>query len=277
MKKRSIVKTDRFKTKKIKSNNISSILLIFISVLFFIVIGFFYFNQPKSLTTQLCPAEGPNGYALILFDLTDPITAQQASSIEGFISDIISEASTGTYVSVGMVGAEGEKLTPLFQMCKPPTVTDTSLLMSNPRMIMEKYNNKFLNPFNKIIKDKIYASSVSLPSSLILESMQSLIAQSQGFQKFNIKENKYRNVIVISDLMQHSKLFSFYRNDNWDTFVKKGLSQEMSSSLKGASITLLEITRKIDAKYLENRAVFWNKYFDKSGVSTVKHIKIGTL
>ena len=278
-KKRSSARGGRFNTKKTGSNspNFIAVGLIIVSVLLLMSLGYFYFNQPKSLDAQLCPADGPDRYALILLDLTDPVTAQQASSIEGLISDYIQEARPGSFFSVGSVGADGEKLTPLFQMCKPPTGSDASPLTSNPRMITEKYRDVFLIPLTKKIKGLITNSGVSLPTSPILESMQSLIAQSPGFQRLKGQESKERDVLVVSDLMQHSKLFSFYRNDDWNAFVRRGLNNEVSSSLAGASVTFFEITRNMPPKVLEVRAGFWNKYFDQAGVAKIKHVKIGTL
>jgi hypothetical protein len=228
----------------------------------------------ESVDERLCPSTGPTSFALILLDLTDEITPRQASSIQSLIQSFIDDSAPGTLFSVGKVVPEGQQSGKAFEMCKPRTGDVANQLYENPKLIARQYQDKFLAPISNAIEDM--TAEPSAPNSPILESLQGLVAETEGFRSLQ-RDDRKRSILIVSDLMQNSRNFSFYMGGNWEAFRAQGLVNEISNSLRGSSVTWLEITRNLRPSLNNTRFEFWKNYFDLAGVSLTRHEKIGNL
>ena len=136
-------------------------------------------------------------------------------------------------------------------------------LYENPRQIQERYQQEFLDPF-KTMADKLL-NSPKADRSPIMESLQALLVGTTGF----LDASYPRRVIIVSDLLQHSNAFSFYRGGNWKQFERSPHIGRIGNGLKGVKIVLCRVPRTRTAI---NTAVvddFWANYFDRSGASQV--------
>lgn len=156
-----------------------------------------------------------------------------------------------------------------FSMCKPQSGKEANMLTQNPRLIEDRFQTEFANP----VQDAMDAllSVQEADSSPIMESAQEFVARISGFAVSDAP----RELVLMSDLVQHSDVFSFFRGDSWETFSKAGGPARFGSSFEGATVTVLRIPR------LPERAAaiddFWVRYFDAQGFKRVRVIRMGDL
>ena len=150
-----------------------------------------------------------------------------------------------------------------FARCKPATGEKANELYQNPRIIEERYREEFLEPFEAILSAML--DSPAAERSPILESLQALLVSAPGF----VDASYPRRVIVVSDLIQNSAAFSFYRGDTWGRFIRSQDAERLAGRLRGVEVEICRIPRP-GAKV--NKAVvddFWVNYFDRAGASRV--------
>jgi len=269
--------TSRFGTnnKAHGSKSLQTVLLFIVSAVLIALVGVAnVIWKAEPVDERLCPKAGPEGFALILLDLTDEITPQQASSIQTLVLDFVENAEPGTLFSVGRVVPEGQQQDSIVQICKPRTGEVANELYENPKLIADQYQKNFLIPIRNAVEEM--TAEPSAPNSPILESLQALVARTSGFRTLQT-DGRSREVLIVSDLLQNSKNFSFYRGDSWVSFRDRGLANEISNSLRGAAVVWLEVTRNLRPQVRDDRFKFWKNYFDLAGVDLTKHEKIGNL
>lgn len=234
----------------------------------------FYRNQTEQETAvnqeTLCPlTTGPVEMVTILFDLTDPLTSAQSKQLLQRIESEISEASIGTQITMGVVSEFPEDWGATKPLCKPRSGQDVSTLTQNVRLVEARYKERFLKPLHDNIESMI--SSNGANKSPIMEAMQTLIADSNGFLTFTGP----RRLIIVSDLLQNSEAMSFYKGDDWESFANSPEFIRLNKTLNDVDIVIFAVPRVVqkikDASVVED---FWLHYFDIQGarVPTVKTI-----
>lgn len=259
-----------------KFSNIAYIIAATISVL---VIGSLFFLQAKTETEMavdqktLCPKEtGPTAMAIILFDLTDPLSFTQRNQLSQYIDAEIQSAAIGTLWSLGVVSDKPELWGARDPICKPRSGKDVSSLTQNVRMVEERYEAKFLNPVKEEMAKMMAASSAK--QSPIMEALQALLSDTPHFLSFQGQ----KKIIIVSDLLQNSEAMSFYRGDDWLKFRSSPNFELLSQSLWGSDVQLFTIPRGLDGP--SDPAVvedFWFRYFDHQGAKSLDARKLGDL
>ena len=132
-------------------------------------------------------------------------------------------------------------------------------LYQNPRLVTEKYEKGFRQPFAASLEKMLKAERAD--RSPIMESLQAALAATPGF----LDAEYPRRVIIVSDLLQHSAVFSFYRRDTWRRFQRSRDFERLARTLPGVAVKILRLPRpkaKIDPAEVED---FWANYFDQTG------------
>ena len=212
----------------------------------------------------LCPKDsGPVAGIAILFDVSDPLKPIEHKRLRSFFEQRINDAEQNTLIAVGAVGAvdaETKAQEDIFPRCKPMEGKHANELYQNRKKIEERYQNEFL----KLFKDKLNEMMHHEPAntSPIMESLQALLVSTPGF----VDATYPRHVIIVSDLIQHSEVFSFYRGDTWAQFINSKDAQRLAGRLKDAEVEICRIPRPkadVDMKQVDN---FWSRYFRRAGV-----------
>ncbi len=238
---------------------IASVFLVLLLLVYFISQ-----NRPEDKGENLCPAKsGPVAGLAVLLDLTDPLKNVQIERLRGILGRRIAEAVPNTLIAVGAVHADAGARGADFALCKPESGERANEIYENPRMIAERYRKNFERPFDKILERMLRSSEAD--SSPIMESLQALLVGTSGFV-----DAKYpRRVIVVSDLLQHSAAFSFYRGDRWAAFLRSPNAQRLAGRLNGVVVEICRVPRP-NARI--NKAVvddFWVNYFERAGASRI--------
>ena len=231
------------------------------------LIGVFVFsqlNKAERTDENLCPAKsGPAAGLAVLLDLTDPLKRVQLERLRRFIDRRIAEAVPNTLIAVGAVRVDASARGPDFTLCKPASGEQASKIYENPRRIEERYRKKFRQPLDNIFERMLRSPTAN--SSPIMESLQALLVGAPGFV-----DAKYpRRVIIVSDLLQNSAAFSFYRGDNWRRFVHSPNAQRLAGRLEGVVVEICRVPRpnaRVNEAEVDD---FWVNYFDRAGTSRV--------
>lgn len=225
-----------------------------------------------TLDAALCPPGGPTSALVVVLDLTDPVEPAQLSAIESRIMAAVNGAAPGAFLAVGLVHPDSASRGARFALCKPKSGAAANELYENPRMIEAEYAMKFEAPLQDALAEMIPAGTAD--SSPIMESIQATLAGVRGFS-----EARYpKTLILVTDLLQHSEVFSFYRGDAWHRFAASADYARLSRNLDGATIEILRIPRP-GARIRDPAAIdeFWVSYFERQGARTVRFRVIGDL
>lgn len=238
--------------------------------------GFWQFKTSREMafdTETLCPSpSGPVAMTAILFDLTDPLTKAQSNQLAQYIEQEFSSAAAGTQFTMGVVSEDAASWGATEPLCKPIMAQDASALTQNLAMVRDRYEAGFIAPMRRNLAHMTSATGAN--SSPIMESLQGLVADSRGFLTFS----GARKLIVVSDLLQHSDVMSFYRGDDWQSFAASHAYQRLGHTLSGAEIMLFAVPR--DVERIRDPAViedFWLRYFDLQGAKLPRFRALGDL
>lgn len=230
-----------------------------------------WFKPPEYNKSTLCPKTGPEAGLVILLDLTDRIGATQHTRLRSILEKEVFDARQNTFIAVGAVRSEPSKRGVDFALCKPMKGSAASELYQNPRIVAEKYEKGFRQPFVASLEKMLKAKRAD--RSPIMESLQAALVATPGFV-----DAKYpRRVIIVSDLLQHSAVFSFYRRDTWRKFQRSRDFERLARTLSGVKVKILQLPRpkaKIDPAEVED---FWANYFDLAGARPVRRQMLGDL
>ena len=218
----------------------------------------------EEVDERLCPkASGPAAGLAVLLDLTDSLNPVQHKRLRGLLNKRIADAGQGTLIAVGAVRADASERDADFARCKSATGEKANELYQNPRMIEERYRKEFLEPFEAIVSTML--NSPAADRSPIMESLQALLVSAPGF----VDASYSRRVIIVSDLIQNSEAFSFYRGDTWRRFVRSQDAERLAGRLQGVEVEICRIPRpsaKVNKAAVDD---FWVNYLDRAGASRV--------
>lgn len=234
-------------------------------------IGWLVFTESKRPgidAASLCPEDGPSGHLAILLDTTDPVSATQLQAARARIEAQITAAPDFTRVSFATVSPDaGLRAASFRSLCKPPR--DASALTGNPRLVAERYRDAFLRPVSDTLDGLLAIPQAD--SSPIMEGLQQFLAEIPGFATATTP----REVVLVTDLVQHSGVFSFYRGGDWASFQNSGASARLARSLTGAEVRILRLPRPAAPAAVVDD--FWVRYLDAQGAARVSPTVLGDL
>lgn len=221
----------------------------------------------------LCPVAGPVAISAVLIDATDALDPVQVASVRQLVERRIRDAAPGTLFAFGVVAEDQAERGASRALCKPRAGTDVSQMTQNVTAVQKRYDERFLAPVRDILATLGTAGEAN--RSPIMESLQSVITGTPEFLSFDGP----KQVVLISDLLQHSDALSFYRGEDWQSFSSSAAFGRMSENLLGADVTIYQISRP-PVPGIEDPAVvedFWARYLDRQGARAPELIRVGDL
>jgi len=216
----------------------------------------------------LCEVGKRNNVTVILFDKTGGFSANQSRMITKVIEAKVKELNEGERLAVYKLDDreyEGLSL-PMFDKCRPQSEESVNELIENKQMIAKTYNELFMDELH-IITENLNEKSDAY-SSPILESLTDISSL------YSIDKNlKLKNVILISDLLQHSKDFSFYENNSIKSNLKK---LSLLPEFFGVNVQVYWLLRTGKEQKIQSNGVieWWEDIFTASEANDLKVRKI---
>lgn len=255
------------------AGSLAGIGLVLIAVSALSGLGYYLFLGPKAPqlnTDTLCPESGPTAHLAILVDTTDPLSLTELQGARQRIEGAIAVAEIGTRISFSTVSSnETIRNEVFFSLCKPAAREDANILNENPRLVQERFQYAFVAPLNRAL-DKLLNVPVS-DTSPIMESTQEFGARIPGFSTDTVP----RQLLIVSDLIQHSDAFSFFRGGTWESFSASGGPNRFGESFNSSTVRVLRIPRLPDRTAVVDD--FWVQYFEAQGFNRVQVEQIGDL
>lgn len=220
------------------------------------------YASSRSLVDEvtLCPEDGATGALVVLLDLTDPLTPQQGARLRTLLDNRIASLPQGTLISFGVVSNDTGRRGSLFSSCKPADGSAASQIYENPSLIGARFQEEFVAPLRAGLDEAMRAGVED--RSPIMESLQALIAETPAFET----SSGAHDLMIVSDLLQHSDILSFYRGEGWEDLRARGGTERLARSLQGADVNILRVPRP-SASALAHEQIddFWARYFDAQG------------
>jgi hypothetical protein len=223
--------------------------------------------------TTLCPREGPNGAFAVLLDVTDPLAPQQQRRLDQLLRQEVQALPVGTRVTFGLVSPdESVRAATRLRLCKPLQGSQASAFYQNPALVETRYRDGFIEPLHSALNDLLTAAPAD--SSPIMESIQALLVDAFA----ELAPARPKRLIIASDLLQHSDVFSFYRGERWEDFARSPGYGRLARNLDGVEVTLLQLPRPASAARQDAAMLgFWRQYFEHQGADAVRRKVIGDL
>lgn len=234
----------------------------------------FYFGNPEKIDpVTLCPVSGPTQAFAVVLDVTDPLQSRMQRRVESILKKEIAQVPSGTRLTLGMVSSDPViRNNPKFNICKPLEGKDASNLYQNPAIIAKRFNTYFVKPLDDALVSLLSAEPAD--TSPIMESIQATVIS--AFQ--GLTEDTPKRLIIVSDLLQHSDVFSFYRGGNWNSLESSPDFGRLGRNLSGVDVMLYQLPRpKASNRQGSQMLEFWRRYFEVQGANRVQRNVVGDL
>lgn len=213
-------------------------------------------SRPKLDPETLCPAK-PASVTVLLVDVTDPMNAPQRQDFANQLERLKNSIPRyGKLIVTKVGGGPDGLLSPVIVRCNPGTAADENEATGAPAKLQKQWDEGFNAPLNQAFEQIAQASGAE--QSPILESIQSVALTE--FQKPAMAD-KPRQLIVASDLLQHTSSASFYRGlPDPGAFVGSEAFRKARTDLRGVKVELWMLQRS-DGSSTQPRALpdLWDR------------------
>lgn len=259
----------RYRKKKqaVRRKNFLGLLLILCVLAVLAFLAFFRYEllDKQSLydPETLCPigSKSPKHVALV-FDKSDTYNKVQQQFLRRFFNKFKAGLLPGTRVSVYVIDDQQNKdIAPDFVVCAPRTGIDANAFYENPKRIQQRWHRQFEQPLDQAIEGFMQAGKSDF--SPIMEIFQTI-----SLSAFPLNDSAAdKQIIIISDMLQHTAEWSHYRGQmDFTALQKTAYYQRINTQLQNAEVTILYVRRE-GKEQLQNKrhAFFWADYIESIG------------
>ncbi|MDH3660550.1 MAG: hypothetical protein OEU92_11080 [Alphaproteobacteria bacterium] len=219
------------------------------------VFAWYRLQPPRYDSQTLCLLDTEGHRTTVLVDKTDPFSDPKV------VEDAIEEAKRslplyGRLTIHVLDGSNNIIGPPVFDLCNPGHGDQLSSVYRNPKHVRERYEQQFEEPLDKILDD------LKQPS----EGNQSPIAEAlveTVFNRFAGLPPKTHEIILVSDLLENSKLGSAYKT-NLSLDEAKSLVPPWLEKLPEHTSVTSVVVKRPRVRQLQYRAIenFWQPWLD---------------
>lgn len=205
-------------------------------------------------------------HTVVLIDQSDPFAATDVDWVRALLEDEARQLPKYGRMTI-IVPSSASPFDPktVFSACSTGSAAGANPIFQNPRMIEQAWRTRFHAPM-MAAADEVLIDTVA-PSSPLLEAVYVLSGRAD-FQG----QVPARRLIVVSDLMQHSKDFSMYRSGAvYEPFEASALNSRRPG-LGGVEVVARIVPRPEYPLPLEEVKAFWKRWLeeaDAAGFSSV--------
>ena len=237
-----------------------------IGVMMLSVVGLFSvaaFNSAPALDPETeCRMDRRDpAHTILLIDQSDPFSENDLAWVGELIDAEARSLPRFGRLTVVLPNSETPfDPTTLYAHCSPGSVDDANPILQNPRMIDDTWREHFYLPLSGKVDETL--KTTSQPSSPLFEALYS-IGDRADFQD----NRNNRRLVIVSDLMQHSDGFSFYRSGaDLAAYSDASLAQQVPQ-MDGVDVVARIVPRQNYDLPMGEVKAFWRAYFDRTGAS----------
>lgn len=200
-------------------------------------------------------------HTIVLIDQSDPFNATDVAWVRALLDDEARALPKYGRLTLSVPNAASayDPVT-IWTGCSPGSAAAANPIFQNPKMIEQAWQSKFHAPL-MAGAEAVLIDNVA-PNSPLMEAMFTL-GDRPDFQG----RVAARRLILVSDLMQHSKDFSMYKaGTSWEAFEESGL-MNMRPGLEGVDVVARVVPRQEYALPLGEVKAFWQRWFTDTGAA----------
>ena len=221
------------------------------------------FNLPPALMADnSCRSDRKDpAHTIMLIDQSDPFTENDLGWVQEFVdAEARNLPRYGRLTVMTPNAADPYDPKVIFTKCSPGSAQDANPILSNPRMIEDTWRDTFFQPLSSEIQTAL--KDDRQPASPLSEALYAA-ADRADFQSGKAS----RRLILVSDLMQHSDEFSFYKTGaNFNAFGETKLAGFIPA-IEGVDVIARIVPRREYDLPLGEVKSFWRAYFREAGAN----------
>ncbi|MEM9572514.1 MAG: hypothetical protein AAF996_13700 [Pseudomonadota bacterium] len=237
-----------------------------IGVMLLSVVGLFSvaaFNAAPALDpeTECRMDRNDPAHTVLLIDQSDPFSENDLAWVDELIdAEARALPRFGRLTVILPNSAQPFDPKTLYVHCSPGSVEDANPILQNPRMIDDTWREHFYKPLSATVGDTL--KTTSQPSSPLFEALYA-VGDRADFQT----NRKNRRLVIVSDLMQHSDGFSFYRNGADLAAYGNASIASQTPRFDGVDVVARIVPRQEYDLPISELKAFWRSYFDQTGAT----------
>jgi hypothetical protein len=240
------------------------LMLIFAGIIVLGVTGLYFYNKSHVMEIDkrsLCPTSGATSVTALLIDATDNLSIQQKQAFSNAFQSLRESIPIHGRLDLYFIhSTQTSLLKPVVSLCNPGHGAEISSLVGNPKHAEKTWQEGFSQPLEREISQLLEASPEK--ESPILESIQSVVLTSLSEPSL---QSKPKNLILVSDLMQHTQSLSLYRGATAiDGFLQSKTFERLKSDLRGINMSVWMLGRE-NALSRSKLADLWQRIFAEQG------------
>ena len=198
-------------------------------------------------------------HTILLIDQSDPFSENDLAWVDELIdAEARALPRFGRLTVILPNSAQPYDPKTLYAHCSPGSVEDANPILQNPRMIDDTWREHFYKPLSSTVGETL--KTTSQPSSPLFEALYA-VGDRADFQS----NRSNRRLVIVSDLMQHSDGFSFYRTGtDLEAFNQTSLAGQ-TPQFDGVDVVARIVPRQEYDLPISELKAFWRSYFDKTG------------
>lgn len=217
----------------------------------------------ESLDDQGCPRKsGPSREIIVLLDTSDPLTPIHKAKLRSILDEMTDPAASGRHETLPV--REGERVSfyrlrsasipesPVEQICNPggnPADRGWKDELVTGGVITEWRYKQFEEAIEDLFPE---ANGPPQPASPLLETIAVVTARHAPSRRAN-EDVKPAHLIIISDLLQHTKMLSHYGSYPEPDSLPRALAADLSR----VEVSLFRLERQKYAKHQTAKHFYW--------------------
>ena len=250
----------------------------------------------------LCPVDGPVALTAVLIDTTGNLDGVTATDALTRLSRILDNSRPDEMFTVWNMRGDNPEApdddgvfrwdppSSTSPVCRPADLDDVSEFFENRRMLERALNEKFLQPIDAAFNQLVRVDSTADFSPLI-ETMQFVRS---GFFGLPELEGRPGRIVLVTDLLQNSRLLSFNRTGraagaapfrgrlpDYDEFSKTQEGRGLQVDLEGFDVEVLFVERTVHASLGDDGTRklvdWWDRWFTDQGATLQRVVRLDGL
>jgi len=238
--------------------------------LLMISVSFLARDGGKYDAKTLCPQDRPFDRTVVIVDKTDRLSPAQGLFLKAEVLRLRDGMKTFDKLSIYILNEANMAVpVPAFELCNPGSGADANELYQNPKKLKRRFDERFGRPLEAVIETLLIGEKAS--SSPVMEMIKNVAFA----EKFN-DDKPGKRLILISDMLQHTAVFSHYRDPpDFLKFSQSDQYRRVQVPLPGVDIQIIYFFRDGQARRQSSKhIVFWEQYFQSMGAS-VSEVRYG--
>lgn len=225
-------------------------------------------GEPNFDRTTLCRVDDTaRAHRIVIVDKTDPLPRLALNNLKANILEQRDQLAVQDRLWLFIMGGAGINVAePAFSRCRPYAGREVSSLTSDPDRVEARYRRDFEAPLDETLQGLLTPGTAE--ESPIMETI-GRVAASAAFGGSGV-----RHVVFVTDLLQHSSLFSAY-GSGWPKRPKpqalgEQLRQDYGPVFARMDLTILVIDRRVPGTPSQrDLREYWRAALQAAGVTNL--------